>query len=123
MNKRKVLVIDDEKGIRDLLCDFLDRRGYQVSSAADAREMIIQMNKELPEIVFLDIRLPDIDGLELLKLIKQLDQEIIVIMMSAYATEEIARNSLQWGAFDYIRKPFEFEQVERVLSAVEMTIF
>ncbi len=123
MNKRKVLVIDDEKGIRDLLCDFLQRKGYQASSAADAREMIVQMNKQLPDIVFLDIRLPDIDGLELLKLIKQLDQEIIVIMMSAYATEEIAKDSLQWGAFDYIRKPFEFEQVESVLAAVEMTRF
>jgi len=123
MKERKVLVIDDEEAIRSLLCDFLETKGYQSSSAADAREMIVEMNKEVPDIVFLDFRLPDVDGLELLKWIKQLNQEIVVIMMSGYATEDIARDSLQWGAFDYLRKPFEFDQVERVLAAVEMAGF
>ncbi|MCK4591737.1 MAG: response regulator [Candidatus Latescibacteria bacterium] len=123
MKERKILVIDDEEGIRDVLCDFLNRKGYQTTSAADAIEMIVQLNKELPDIIFLDIRLPKIDGSQLLKLIKQLNKEIIVIMMSAYATEEIAKSTLQWEAFDYIRKPFKFEQVERILSAVEITRF
>ena len=120
MKERKVLVIDDEEGVRDSLCDFLDRKGYQTRSASDAAEITIQLNKELPDIVFLDICLPDISGLELLKVIRQLDEEIIVIMMSGYATEEIAKGALQWGAFDYLRKPFELEQVERILSAVEI---
>ncbi len=123
MKERKVLVVDDEEGIRDLLCDFLNGKGYQASSAADAREMVVQLDKEPPDIVFLDIRLPDIDGFDLLKRIRQLGAEITVIMMSGYATEEVARGTLQWGAFDYIRKPFEFEQVERILSAVEITRF
>ena len=123
MEGKKVLVIDDEEGIRSLLCLFLKGKGYQTRSAEDAREMIVQLNKELPDIVFLDIQLPDINGLELLKVIRQFDEEIIVIMMSGYATEEIAKSTLQWGAFDYIRKPFDLEQVERVLSAVEITRF
>jgi len=120
MKEKKVLVIDDEEGIRSWLCLFLEGKGYPTRSAEDAGEMIVQLNKELPDIVFLDIQLPDISGLELLKVIRQIDEEIIVIMMSGYATEEIAKNTLQWGAFDYIRKPFEFEQVERILSAVEI---
>ena len=123
MNKRKVLIVDDEEGIRNILCDFLDKKGYRTRSVADGRELIVQLNSELPDIVFLDIQLPDINGLELLKMIKQIDEDIIVIMISGYATEKKAKQTFQFGAFDYIRKPFDLEQVAAMLSAVEITRF
>ena len=123
MEEGKILIVDDEEGIRDLLCHFLEGKGYKTRSAVDAGELLVQLNKELPDIVFLDIQLPDINGLELLKMIKQIDEDIIVIMISGYATEKIAKETLRFGAFDYIRKPFDLEHVATVLSAVEITRF
>ena len=128
MKKKKILIIDDEDGIRDILCNFLDKKGYRTCSAADGREFVLQLNNELPDselpdIVLLDIQLPYMNGEELLKIIKNLKKEIVVIMMSGYATEETARGTLQSGAFDYLQKPLEFKQVERILSAVELIGF
>ncbi|MFQ6618273.1 MAG: response regulator [Fidelibacterota bacterium] len=123
MEQKKILIIDDEEDIRKTLSLFLERRGYGVIEAGDVIDTIKYMNKETPQIIFLDIKLPGLDGIEILKMIKHYDQDIPVIMMSGYATEDMAKESLQLGAFDYVRKPFNMDRIDSILSMVEISKF
>ncbi len=119
---RKVLVVDDEYNIRDVLKMFLSDLGYTVSTAADLTESVSKINTDPPDIVFLDIVLPESNGLEILKLIKQFKKETIVIMMSGYRDEDDAKASLKLGAFDYITKPFDMSYITNMLNLINATV-
>ena len=111
----KVLVVDDEKIIVNLLREFLQRKNYEVITANDGTEALEKVRRESPKVVLLDINMPGMSGLDVLQRIKQHDPNMGVIMVTAMADEELGRNALASGAFDYIMKPFDLEYLEKVL--------
>lgn len=120
MNVRpKILVVDDEKSMRDSMRMLLKDR-YSVLLAGSGREAIEVIKKESIDLVLLDIRLPEIDGIEVLKIIKGMDESIEVIMVTAVITVGKAVEAVRHGAYDYITKPFDIqsltEQVEKIVE-------
>lgn len=114
--KPAILIIDDEEIIRKFLKIPLDKRGYRVFLASSGREGLTAYRKEDPDIVILDMRLPDSDGLDILKEIMEEDPSKIVVMITAYAEVELAVRAMKLGAFDYISKPFEFAEINLIVE-------
>ncbi len=117
MSKGKILIADDEIEIRELLGDFLKDEGYEcilASDAYDALEKYIENDKI--DVVMSDIRMPGKSGLDLLEEINALDEDIMVIMISAVKDIESAISALSKGAYDYVSKPFELEKVAHIAS-------
>ncbi|RMG75096.1 MAG: sigma-54-dependent Fis family transcriptional regulator [Nitrospirae bacterium] len=106
-----VLVVDDEAGIRESLKDILEDEGYEVLTAADAEEAIKVFNQSQPDLVYLDIWLPDRDGLEVLEEIKAKDSSVPVVMISGHGTIEVAVKATKLGAYDFLEKPLSLERV------------
>ena len=106
-----ILVVDDESAITDALQLLLSDHGYDVIVASTAKEAEILLARRWFDLVFLDLRLPDADGIDLLKHIKHTAPEIEVVLMTAHGSLEITIEAIKRGAFYYIDKPFAFEQV------------
>lgn len=111
----RVLVVDDEADAVELLQEFLVNKGYEVSTASDGEEALRKVKEERPHLVLLDVRMPGMNGLDVLRQVRQLDQEVGVIMVTAVNEEETGREALKLGAFDYIVKPLNLEYLERSL--------
>jgi len=122
--KRRVLVVDDEKLIRWSLEEKLTSWGYNVNTAADAESAYRALDKRLPDLVLLDIKLPDASGIDILAKIREKSQDVAVIMITAEATVESAVQAMKLGAYDYISKPFNLEEmqilIEKSLEKKEM---
>lgn len=119
-NGRKlILIIDDEEDIRSMLENFFESLNYRTISAADLNQAVFLMNRQQPDIVFLDIVLPGVNGIEILKLLKRLLPDLIVVMMSGFATEPKAKAALDLGAFDYLNKPFDMSHVKSMLDQID----
>jgi len=112
---RKVLIVDDELGTRESLKMIL-KKDYEVFLAKDAEEGFIKIKEHSPDVVLLDILLPDLDGLKVLERIKQSDPEIIVIMITATKTVKTAVEAMKLGAHDYITKPFDLDELRLIVS-------
>jgi DNA-binding response OmpR family regulator len=111
----RVLVVDDELDARELLQAFLVAKGYAVVTASDGEEALQKVKEERPHLILLDVRLPKLNGLEVLKHVREIDQEVGVIMITAVKEEDTGRQALQLGAFDYITKPLDLKYLERSL--------
>jgi DNA-binding response OmpR family regulator len=111
----RVLVVDDEPELVNLLREFLTLKGYEVVTAADGPEALQVLKAERPHVVLLDIRLPPMNGLEVLRQLRTIDQEVRVIMITGVAGAETGRAALQLGATDYILKPIDLDYLERSL--------
>ncbi|MBU0502260.1 MAG: response regulator [bacterium] len=106
----KILIADDETLLRESLTTVLEEE-YDVISAATGGEAVAKVKKEQVEIVILDLRLPDLDGLEVLRRIKEIDPTIAVIIVSAIKEAPTELKAKALGAFDYITKPFNLEEL------------
>lgn len=107
-NENKILIVDDDKNVRSFLERYLKQKGYPfVQSVENGSEALKVTQKENIKLVLLDIRLPDMNGVEVLRKIKSLNKDIKVIMITAFPEEAIAKEALQYGACDYIVKPFD----------------
>jgi nitrogen regulation protein NR(I) len=115
----KILVVDDEKGVCYSFKKILGRRGYDVITANSGIEAIEKVGKENPTLVIMDVTMPKMDGLETLQRLKSLYPTITVIMMTAYSTSEKAITAMKYGAYDYLTKPFDNNQL---LSLIEKAI-
>ncbi len=114
----RILVADDEEELRTVLAEYLGGRGYAVSHARNGREAMerVQEDPHL-KIVLLDVSMPLMGGMEVLREIMATDRHPAVIMMTAVADREIARQAMKTGAFDYILKPFDFAAIEASITA------
>jgi DNA-binding NtrC family response regulator len=110
-SKFKILIIDDELKICEILKDILDSEGYETDFAINGIDGLKKIQKNKIDLVLLDIKLPDIDGLSLLKKIKDFDPDILVIMISAFGTVSTAVEALKNGAEDFIEKPLETNRI------------
>ena len=119
--KNKILVVDDEAHICDLFHKVLSKEGHEVSIASNGKKALEITKKERPNLVLLDLKLPDIDGIEVLRQLKKIRKDIMVIMITAYGTVKTAREAMKLGAYDYISKPFTLTKVENLIKkALEM---
>ncbi len=115
-----ILIVEDHPDMRDALCDLLEERGYQVTTAMDGRQALEKVReRRFFNIVLLDMKIPGMDGMELLQSIKGMNKEIIVIVMTAYGTMEDVIEAMRRGAYDYITKP---PDVEEMISIIERSI-
>lgn len=110
-----ILVVDDENSMREFLEIMLNKEGYQVATAAGGGEAIDLLKKSDFDLVITDIRMKEIDGLEVLKKCKELHPNTIVILISAYASTSTAVEAMKWGAYDYLPKPFKVREIKAVI--------
>jgi len=111
-----VLVIDDERSMRDFLAIMLKKEGYQVFLAEDGKTALNSINKNVFDVVISDIRLPDTNGIEILKHCKKVSPETDFILITAYASTETAVEAVKMGASNYIYKPFDIDELRIVVQ-------
>jgi DNA-binding NtrC family response regulator len=119
--KTRILVIDDDSDLRLTLCEYLESLSFTVSSACNGAEAIslIQSRKGTFDIIFTDLVMPPgPDGMDVLKVAKQLNPFCYVVVMTGYSSIETAIESIRCGAFDYLTKPFKLAQIEIVTSRI-----
>lgn len=112
----RILVVDDEPEVCKMLRTFLTRKGYEVHTAFDGEEALSIFKEEKPHIVLLDIKMPKMGGIECLRRMREIDEEVGVIMTTAVKDEETGKKAMQLGAFDYIVKPISLEYLEYCLK-------
>lgn len=120
MSKIKVLVVDDEVDLLQLLVQRLIRKGFEASGVASAAEALVLLQEELFDVGIFDIRMEAMDGLELLAEAKKLQPDIEVIMLTGHGTIDTAVEAMKLGAYDYLTKPYKLSEFEKILvKAVE----
>jgi len=113
---KKILIVDDEESVRYSFERFLNEPGYQVTTAKNGAEALSKYAEQSFDLVVLDVRLPDMSGLEVLTKIKLIDPKAIVLMITAYGTTDLAIETTKQGAYDYILKPFDIPAMKKVIE-------
>lgn len=115
----KVLLVDDEEEYVYVLSNRLGKRNVDVTKAYNGSEAIQVLRKQDFHVAVVDLKMENIDGIELLKIFKKMDPEMAVIMLTGHGSEKTARQSIELGAFDYLTKPCELEElIEKIRKAV-----
>ncbi|MFH1359696.1 MAG: response regulator [Candidatus Omnitrophota bacterium] len=117
-DKLKILVVDDKKVIGDLFDYTLGYRGHEITVVDNVQKTLEAIKKEKYDIVFLDIVIPDTDGVEIFKKIKEVAPDLPIVMMSGYSVEERRKEAIEMGAVACLVKPFEMEEVRRIIKGV-----
>jgi len=112
----EILIVDDEPIVGDRLKSFLVKDGHRVESFTDPAEAIARLEAKQFDIVISDIRMGEIDGIQVMEKVFETSPRIKVIMITGYATLELARESLTKGAFDFIAKPFKLKEIRRTIQ-------
>jgi len=121
MNEGNILVIDDEKVMCNLLKDSLSEHGYKVTITQKAQDGLDYARNNLFDLVITDLKMPEIDGIEIMRRIKEFDRDNTVVVITGYPSFETVREALRLGAYDYITKPFNLEEVFFIVKrAVEL---
>ncbi|MCL4839342.1 MAG: response regulator [Thermoanaerobaculia bacterium] len=118
--KRRLLVVDDEQDVREMLALVLGRRGYGVQTAADGMEALVLAQSAPPDLILLDVMMRDMDGWEVLKLLQleERTRRVPVVILSARAEPRDKIRGLQEGAVDYLTKPFAIDEVVARLESI-----
>ncbi|ULA63994.1 MAG: Regulatory protein AtoC [Nitrospira sp.] len=111
----KILVVDDEPGLRDVLSIMLNRAGYAATSVSGGEEAIEQLQKEIFDLVITDLRMPKVDGMDVLRAVKSASPETVVLIITAFATADSAVEAMKQGAYDYLTKPFQVDEVQLIV--------
>ena len=112
----KILIVDDDPGMRETLEAVLREDGYQVGTAGDGGQAVQAVRDGSFDVVLLDLRIPDCNGLEILARLKHLMPETAVIMMTAYGTVKTAVEAVKSGAYDFLTKPFELDEMRLLIK-------
>ena len=119
--KGKVLIVDDQFGIRILLNEVLQKAGYQTFQAANGVQALEIVNKHSPDLVLLDMKIPGMDGIEILKRMKVIDQDIRVIIMTAYGELDMIQEAKDLGALTHFAKPFDIDDIRNAVAKYVQT--
>lgn len=112
----QILVVDDEVVIRQILADFLSMEGFTVDTAEDGEAALKKLEAATYDIVISDMKMPRMNGIELIESVQKRGMDVLVVMMTAYGTVETAIDAMKKGAYDYLLKPFKMEEVIRVVQ-------
>jgi len=118
LHKTLILVVDDYFADRETLKAILEDRGYRVATAETGAETLDMVEEKHFDIIFLDIRLPDISGTQIFEEVKAIDPEVAVIMMTGYSEEEAVRRAISQGAYTCIYKPFDVEKIMTLVGEI-----
>jgi DNA-binding NtrC family response regulator len=120
MNGQKplVVVIDDEQGILDVVSRFAQRAGYEAITCANGRDGIAQLQSRKADLVMVDLRMPDVGGLDVLRAIREIDPRCQAVLMTGYASVDTAVEAIKLGASDYLSKPLDFARLDQLLTGV-----
>ena len=118
MASERILIVDDEEGMRRLLGRILAKEGYDTTTAANGVDALRLVASERFDLVVTDIKMPEMDGLQLLQEIREYEPSLPVIVITAYGTIENAVQALRAGAYDYIAKPFEADEIKLTVAKV-----
>ncbi|SFH84181.1 DNA-binding transcriptional response regulator, NtrC family, contains REC, AAA-type ATPase, and a Fis-type DNA-binding domains [Tindallia magadiensis] len=110
--KSKLLIVDDEKNMRWAIHRALEKEGYAIFEASNGKEGVEAFEKNQPDVVLLDLKMPVMDGMEALKKIREIDSTISILMLTAHGTMETAIEAMKLGAMDYLSKPFDVEELK-----------
>jgi two-component system response regulator (stage 0 sporulation protein F) len=116
VDRKKVLVVDDQVGIRVLLVEVFTTEGYETYQAANGKAALKIVRDKRPDLVLLDMKIPGMDGLEILKQIKGIDPSIKVIMMTAYGELAMIRQATDLGALMHFTKPFDIDEMRLAVN-------
>ena len=111
----RILVIDDDKAIRNLIHTFLTKKGHEVFLAGDGETGLSMFNRVRPMITILDLRMPGLDGLEVLRRLRAIDSRSIVIMLTGYGPDEVKAKAMALGANEFLKKDFTAYELGEVL--------
>ena len=111
----RILIVDDDKGICELLSTLVEGEGFEALAAQDGEMALKMVRSEDPDLLLLDIIMPGMDGMELLRQAKDLDRELPVVLITGYADVPGAVKAMKAGAYDYLPKPFNVHEVMRVI--------
>jgi DNA-binding NtrC family response regulator len=114
--KLRVLVVDDDEDICLYLREFLTREGFKVETVSKPADALLEIRQGRHQIVLLDVRLPGVDGVDLLRQVRAIDSDICVIVMTGYPSVQSAVDSMKAAAFDYLQKPFDLEELRGVME-------
>ncbi|MEI2389996.1 response regulator [Priestia megaterium] len=115
MLAEKILIVDDQYGIRILLTEVLQKEGYTTFQAANGFQAIDITKEQAPDLVLLDMEIPGMDGIEILKRLKQHDETIKVIIMTAYGELDMIQEAKDLGALTHFAKPFDIDEIRKVV--------
>ncbi|MCI4620375.1 response regulator [Priestia megaterium] len=115
MLAEKILIVDDQYGIRILLTEVLQKEGYTTFQAANGFQAIDITKEQAPDLVLLDMKIPGMDGIEILKRLKQHDETIKVIIMTAYGELDMIQEAKDLGALTHFAKPFDIDEIRKVV--------
>jgi DNA-binding NtrC family response regulator len=118
MPNQTILVVDDEKNIRFALDQALRPLGFRIVSAADGASALAQLEAERPAVLVLDLKLPDMDGMEVLRQTAHLYPEVRVIVITAHGSVDNAVDAMKLGAIDFLEKPFSIEEIRELVTSV-----
>ncbi|WP_033827492.1 response regulator [Bacillus andreraoultii] len=116
MGKGKILIVDDQFGIRILLNEVFQKEGYQTYQAANGLKAIELAKAHSPNLVLLDIKIPGMDGIEILRRLKEFNPDIRVIIMTAYGELDIINEAKELGALTHFAKPFDIEELSKTVN-------
>ncbi|MDX6709648.1 MAG: two-component system, NtrC family, response regulator PilR [Blastocatellia bacterium] len=111
-----LLIVDDEKGIRQLLTLVFERAGHHVRTASGGRDALALFSQEPADLIISDVRMPDMGGIEMLRTAREIAPEVAVIMMTAFASVDSAREAFKLGADDFIQKPFDVDELKVIVA-------
>jgi two-component system response regulator AtoC len=116
MAQKSILVADDDASIRSLLRQLLTDEGYSITEAATGTEVVAQVGESSPDLVIMDVRMPELDGIEALPKVKSASPKTSVLIMTAFGSSNAAIKAMELGAFDYITKPFELDKISHTVK-------
>lgn len=112
----RIMIVDDERGVRDSFEMILKIKDYEVRTFENGESAISSLKKDMFDMAFVDLKLPGMDGIEVLKKIKEIDAGIEVVIVTAYASESTHSNAITLGALEYLRKPFLMEEIYELVE-------
>ena len=114
----KILIVDDDKDICHFFQKILREMGYEVNTASGAQESLTQIKRDPPDILFLDVKMPKIDGLECLRRIRKIKRKLPIVMITSYGDLNSAQEAMRLGADEYISKPFDLDNIRRLITGL-----
>jgi DNA-binding NtrC family response regulator len=116
----KLLLVDDEKGFANIIAKRMSKRDIDVTKAYSGVEALQTIRKANFDVAVLDLKMEDMDGIEILKIFKKMDPDLAVIMLTGHGSEAAAKDGIKFGAFDYLTKPCDLEElIKKIREAVQ----